>query len=324
MASINSHVLLTIAIPTYNRSEQLKETLLSIVGQRRFQATNDVEIVISDNASTDETRLVSLSFVEIYGEKIRYSRNETNLLDLNFEKSLSLGKGEFLKLNNDTLKHNDGSLDSMLRTIEENRPDKKILLFTNGLLDLKGKTLCENLDSFIGVASFQATWIGCFGIWKSDFDSTKDFSRRAHLKLIQTDNLFRLVLKKPALIINERLCASVPFSKKGDYDLLTIFLDNYIFLLAERLNNKELSEKTYYSEKRKLLLQFICPCVANIKMNPERFSFECKDIDKRIADHYKDDRRVLVAFQIRYHIAIVRIRISRIRKHIIKAITGNG
>ena len=48
--------LLSICIPTYNREKYLQDTLESIVSQDIFKNTNDVDIVISDNASTDGTR----------------------------------------------------------------------------------------------------------------------------------------------------------------------------------------------------------------------------------------------------------------------------
>src|SRR5664279_654163 len=96
-------VLLSICIPTYNRAKNLEDTLISIVQQRRFQETDDVEIVISDNCSGDNTGNVSEKFAALYKEKIRYFRNTENISDANFEKVLSYGKGQYLKLNNDTL-----------------------------------------------------------------------------------------------------------------------------------------------------------------------------------------------------------------------------
>lgn len=69
--------LLTICIPTYNRSKYLKEclssVLISVAGHER-----DIEIVISDNASTDDTGDIARAFQETY-PWIRYHRNEQNI-----------------------------------------------------------------------------------------------------------------------------------------------------------------------------------------------------------------------------------------------------
>ena len=62
--------LLSICIPTYNRAEYLKKTLESIVWQRDF-LSKDVEVVISDNCSTDDTASVVAKFVEKYPNKIK-------------------------------------------------------------------------------------------------------------------------------------------------------------------------------------------------------------------------------------------------------------
>lgn len=57
--------LLSICIPTYNRSQYLKETIDSIIGQEEFKSEN-VEIVISDNCSTDDTEIVCKKYIEQY------------------------------------------------------------------------------------------------------------------------------------------------------------------------------------------------------------------------------------------------------------------
>ena len=47
--------LLSICIPTYNRSGYLEQCLESIVHQERF---DEIEVIISDNCSTDDTEAV--------------------------------------------------------------------------------------------------------------------------------------------------------------------------------------------------------------------------------------------------------------------------
>ena len=56
--------LLSICIPTYNRCSYLKKTLESIVSQKIFETTDLVEIVISDNCSSDGTADVCKIFAE--------------------------------------------------------------------------------------------------------------------------------------------------------------------------------------------------------------------------------------------------------------------
>ena len=66
--------LLSICIPTYNRAEYLKNSIESIICQDEFK-NKQVEIVIADNASTDNTESVARPYAQRY-ENIFYYRNE--------------------------------------------------------------------------------------------------------------------------------------------------------------------------------------------------------------------------------------------------------
>lgn len=72
--------LLSICIQTYNRSHYLEKCLNSIAIQLRdnYDLKNQIEVVVADNASTDNTKVV----VEKFDGKIprlTYVRNKTNL-----------------------------------------------------------------------------------------------------------------------------------------------------------------------------------------------------------------------------------------------------
>jgi glycosyltransferase involved in cell wall biosynthesis len=74
--------LLTLAIPTFNRARYLNELLSTLFDQLRNEPR--VELIVSDNASPDETP----SVIEEYRQRglgVRYMRNETNIgADANF------------------------------------------------------------------------------------------------------------------------------------------------------------------------------------------------------------------------------------------------
>jgi len=84
-------IKLTICIATYNRARLLQETIESIIPQ----LTDECELVISDNASTDETERV----VSEYTNRIsclRYHRQEVNQgLDRNFDCAVEYATGEY-------------------------------------------------------------------------------------------------------------------------------------------------------------------------------------------------------------------------------------
>ena len=297
--------LLSICIPTYNRATLLEQTIKSIVTQKTFQETEDVEIIISDNCSNDATKNISLVYKEMFGEKIKYFRNDSNIYDFNFEKALSYGKGIFLKLNNDTLKHKEGSLDKIITTIEENKLRKNIIFFTNANLSHKEPYLCEDLNSFVDNVSYYSGWIGGYGIWKEDYIKIVDYNKCTHLQLTQIDILFRLInSKRSVLVNNDKLFISIPPLTKGGYDLLKVFLDNYLFLLTEQVNNHTLLKKTFISEKRKLLLKFILPWLVGCKIYPKTYTFEVNNSFRKISHCYKDDIITIIRFIMQYYISL--------------------
>jgi abequosyltransferase len=88
--------LLTIAIPTYNRARYLKENLAVLFDQ--LVAEPRVELIVSDNASPDETPEVVRNLVE-RGLQVRYLRNETNVgADANFLQCFELARGKYVWL----------------------------------------------------------------------------------------------------------------------------------------------------------------------------------------------------------------------------------
>ena len=84
-------VKLSICIPTYNRAEFLPATLESIAAQW----TDEIEIAVSDNASTDHTAAIVESYRERLG-RVRWFRAESNRgADANYLKAVEISTGEY-------------------------------------------------------------------------------------------------------------------------------------------------------------------------------------------------------------------------------------
>jgi abequosyltransferase len=91
--------LLTIAIPTYNRAGYLKELLSVLADQLKDEPR--VELIISDNASPDETPSVVQGFVA-RGLRARYIRNAQNVgPDANFLQCFEQASGKYVWLFSD-------------------------------------------------------------------------------------------------------------------------------------------------------------------------------------------------------------------------------
>lgn len=88
---LNTKPLVSVGIPTYNRAHLIKRSITSVINQDY----DNIEIVISDNASTDETPLICQELCKQY-ERIKYIRQPTNCGSTrNFREVLDHSDGEF-------------------------------------------------------------------------------------------------------------------------------------------------------------------------------------------------------------------------------------
>jgi abequosyltransferase len=86
--------LLTLAIPTYNRGVFLRQFLDSVRDQLR--STLEVELIVSDNASTDETPEIMREELQI-GTRLTYIRNPENIgSDANFLQCYERASGRYV------------------------------------------------------------------------------------------------------------------------------------------------------------------------------------------------------------------------------------
>lgn len=106
---------LSIVIPTYNRADYLKETLDCFIKQ----ISSSVEIIISDNCSTDNTEEMILELQKIY-DYIFYTKLPENLgFDKNILNGLKQATGEYCWIFSSDDLVEDGALSIVLQTIKD-------------------------------------------------------------------------------------------------------------------------------------------------------------------------------------------------------------
>ncbi|MEU0570255.1 glycosyltransferase family 2 protein [Nonomuraea sp. NPDC005983] len=88
-----SDALVTIGLPTYNGADRLERTILSVLGQDHPH----LELVISDNASTDGTEQLCRDFAAT-DPRIVYHRQPQNVGAVaNFTQAMRMSRGEFFR-----------------------------------------------------------------------------------------------------------------------------------------------------------------------------------------------------------------------------------
>lgn len=89
---MRSEPWVSICIPAYNSEKFIEETLRSVL----TQSYRNIEVVISDDCSVDNTAQIVNSFKD---GRIRFFKNEQNLgVEKNWNKTLRLASGKYCKL----------------------------------------------------------------------------------------------------------------------------------------------------------------------------------------------------------------------------------
>jgi abequosyltransferase len=112
--------ILTIGIPTYNRDKFLEQCLESIASQMTdSQVAEKVELVISDNASSDSTEQIVQKFRERI-PSLNYFKNSENLgVDRNILQVVEKSQGEYVWMLGDDDALFPDSLSYMLQRLEK-------------------------------------------------------------------------------------------------------------------------------------------------------------------------------------------------------------
>ena len=146
--------LVTIAIPTYNRADAyLSEALESAVSQ----TYQNIEIIVSDNCSTDKTEMVVRGFSDA---KIRYFRQEKNIgANNNFNCCIEQAGGSYVLLLHDDDLIDPDFVEVCMKTAGFSE-DFGLIRTGMRRIDAVGNVLSENvnLSGGLSTADFFLDW----------------------------------------------------------------------------------------------------------------------------------------------------------------------
>jgi len=202
--------LLSICIATYNRANYIAETLESIIPQ----LDDDVELLVVDGASTDNTEAV----VQKYAQKesrIRYIRlSAKGGVDQDYDKSVELASGEFCWLFTDDDLIKSGAIAAVKAAIKDGNDlvvvnaevrDRKLsaILERRRIVMQENKSYAQNNieQLFIDVLHY-LSFIGAVVIRRSIWLS-RDRESYFGTEFVHVGVIFQKPLSEPALIIAE-------------------------------------------------------------------------------------------------------------------------
>lgn len=109
-------IILSFCIPTRNRAPIIRECLNSII----MQATPEVEIIVVDGASTDNTEEIVGNYKKHFPRIYYYRRDECMGVDADILKTVELAQGEYCWLMSDDDRLEPESIEYVLAQLKKN------------------------------------------------------------------------------------------------------------------------------------------------------------------------------------------------------------
>lgn len=225
--------LLAICIPTYNRSELLKEVIKKLIYPC---VKTNTQIFVSDNASQDDTQLMMKEYIDEY-PFIHYHRHTQNIgPDDNFEYVLKMPDSQYRWLLSDTCYVDD--IDGVVRDLEMSDYDAYIL---NGapdrakFLPLNKITYSDSIDVLKDIG-WHLTWISCM-IYSKEMVEQMNFGHYKNSSFNQTALIFEpTAYRKSCICFNPKVeVKALPVIKESGwhYHVFDIFYrDWYLFVMS--------------------------------------------------------------------------------------------
>ena len=265
-------VKLSIAIPTYNGSLHIGEAIDSILSQLG-RIDEEVEIVISDNASTDRTPEIVREYQERYS-LIKYFRNEGNLgPDRNYDLAVRRARGEFVWLFSDDDRIRDGGIRRVLEVIDKYPSVAAIFVNyeSHYRLNCSQDCLCSNGDDFFDKTRFKNSFASSNVIRKAEWELV-DTSKYFHTNWIHVGVLIEVVGTAPAFIVCDRLVQPVggwKWGESGTFFIVDLSLVKIIKGMSKYNYGENIIKKTISGVLRSYFVYIPLAKARGLRVNPD-------------------------------------------------------
>lgn len=262
---------LSICIPTFNRPEKIFNLLNLILPQIK---KSNVEIVVTDNSSNDETEK-KLELVVKQNSNISYFRNNRNIgFAKNLKKAIFYSSGNYIWLLSDDDTPNPKSIKKILNAIELK---KKGWIFFN--FEKSGSTTSNNFyDNSVKSQEYSLdSFVYKFGIWTSFMSaSIINSDIKNNLESVKENNYFAFSLALIAGAKNGCSYINFPLVKREidnlaehRFNKVNTYLFDFFDTIDELINDGAISYKTRNSLARQLFSGIIPLYLCEIKLKKQ-------------------------------------------------------
>lgn len=246
---------------------------------------DDVKILISDNCSTDETMSLGREYSTKDGVDIIYSRNSTNLgMDGNFVTCFKAADTRYVWLLGD----DDTIIIDMLSLIVKELKKEEIGVLHLSQTNMSGddERYIHDTDRFLRNIGIYITFISA-NIVNTKYVKEIDFEKYlgSFFTLIPL-YLTAMIKERNNLMINKPVFEGGKDAKRnGGYGICTVFVDNYLGIFHEFVEQDMLSEDLYNYEKD-IALSFVAGFVVRYYIFKEESNFKPENTWDILCNHY--------------------------------------
>lgn len=226
--------LLTIAVPTYNRVRCLERALNHII---LYTQNYPVEILVSDNASTDGTTAFMSDFMKDHPQ-VRYYRKSVNTgFGGNFSNCMNLAHGKYLLLHSDDDVLLPGSVEAIMMALQE----QPVFVYLQSMMmgseqqQATGANflIFTNKNAFLDHIGIMLTFISAMVFRVEYIRRIPDLSALTQKNLMQTNVAFRTMRYPGKYIIVRKPCIAASSNAQVHYDLYRTWVYEFAQLLLE-------------------------------------------------------------------------------------------
>ena len=251
--------LLAYAFITYNRSQYLRKSLRSALQQ----VGNDplVEVLVSDNASTDETRTLVKEQQKRY-KNLRYFCNEKNIgAEGNIHKAIERSRGEYVIVAGDDDYLQDGALRVVLDNIRKYRGA--------ALFHLRKENVPRRVHEdagiipYIAYVGYHMTWIGGVVFRRELYPLIEEPQKYDYTGMPQVYLQLEMLRKNPKFVILYGMFLTEGSGERtpSGFNFAETFIKHYLDILMAAA---EIPAYLLSDEKKRLMDELIYDCLQKI------------------------------------------------------------
>lgn len=222
---------LTIAIPTYNRSLFLEQSLERIYHQIKGYEY-DIELLVSDNCSSDNTEQIVQKFIS-KGMPLIYNRNDVNKgMDGNFVYCFKNATAKYVWILGDDDYLVDAVISKILSILKSG--EYGLVHLNNSIDNNLGYKVFTNKSKFVAEISFMITFISA-NIVQTKYVNQIDFSRYlgTYFTLIPVYLTAVISENKNMMVYFDTMDVAADAATNGGYNIFEVFVTNYLNIIKE-------------------------------------------------------------------------------------------